>query len=125
MSGAVAFAERKPANRSVISNDPRRLSAAVDMRSPDGRLFADCFDQLATEFPDASPLKLREIAVLKFSAEKAVACGAYEELVRLNNLTMRKEASLRAAMRAVTGAAPATDGLRDKLSSRYSKGGSQ
>jgi hypothetical protein len=101
---SVAFAERNPANnRSVVSNDPRRLSAEVDMRSPDGRLFADCFDQLAVEFPAASPLKLREIAILKFSAEKATACGAYEDIVRLHNLALRKEAPLRAAMRAVRG----------------------
>jgi hypothetical protein len=62
---SIAFAERNPANnRSVISNEPRRLSASVDMRSPDGRLFADCYDILAVEFPDADPLKLREVAVL-------------------------------------------------------------
>ena len=115
---SVVFAERNPVNnRSVVSNDPRRLSADVDMRSPDGRLFADCFDQLAIEFPNASPLKLREIAILKFSAEKATACGAYENIVRLHNLAMRKEAPLRAAMRAVRAEPP--EGLRSRLAGKY------
>jgi hypothetical protein len=122
LMSSVAFAERNPANnRSVVSNDPRRLSADVDMRSPDGRLFADCFDQLAIEFPDASPLKLREIAVLKFSAEKAVASGAYEDVVRLHNLALRKEAPLRGAKRAVRGAPP--EGLRSRLAGRYDSKG--
>jgi hypothetical protein len=120
---SVVFAERNPANnRSVISNDPRRLSSDVDLRSPDGRLFADCFDQLAVEFPYASPLKLREIAILKFSAEKAVAAGAYEDIVRLHNLALRKEAPLRAAMRAVRAAPPAV-GLRARLQGKYTGGG--
>jgi hypothetical protein len=104
---SVAFAERNPANnRSVVSNEPRRLSASVDMRSPDGRLFADCYDILAVEFPDADPLKVREVAVLKFAAEKAVASGAWEDVVRLHNLAARKEAPLRAAKRAVRGSQP-------------------
>jgi hypothetical protein len=107
LMSSIAFAERNPANnRSVISNEPRRLSASVDMRSPDGRLFADCYDLLAVEFPDADPLKLREVAVLKFAAEKAVASGAWEDVVRLHNLAARKEAPLRAAMRAVRGTPP-------------------
>jgi hypothetical protein len=104
---SVAFAERNPANnRSVVSNEPRRLSASVDMRSPDGRLFADCYDILAVEFPDADPLKVREVAVLKFAAEKAVASGAWEDVVRLHNLAARKEAPLRAAKRAMRVALP-------------------
>ena len=122
---SLAVAERNPANnRSVISNDPRRLSADVDMRSPDGRLFADCFDQLAIEFPEASPLKLREVAILKFAAEKAVASGAYEDVVRLHNLAARKEAPLRAAMRVACGGRLSSvgrspEGLRSRLGSKY------
>jgi hypothetical protein len=96
---SVAVVERP--NRSVIPNDPRRLAKSVDMRSPDGRLFADCFDNASIEFPDAEPLKVREIALLKFAAEKAVASGAWEDVVRLHNLAARKEAPLRAAKRAI------------------------
>jgi hypothetical protein len=59
---SVAVVERP--NRSVIPNDPRRLAKSVDMRSPDGRLFADCFDNASIEFPDAEPLKVREIALV-------------------------------------------------------------
>ncbi len=120
MQGDVATAVRP--NRSAITGDPRRLSADVDMRSPDGRLFADCFDQLAIEFPDSSPLKLREVAVLRFAAEKAVAVGAWEDVVRLHNLAMRKEAPLRAAMRAVRGALGQSHGLKDRLAGKYERG---
>ena len=103
-------------------SDPRRLSPDCDMRMPDGRLYADCYDQLLSEFPYASPLKLREIAILKFSAEKAVADGAYEDIVRLHNLALRKEAPLRAAMRAVRAEQPAV-GLRARLQGKYTGGG--
>jgi hypothetical protein len=82
------------------------------MRMPDGRLYADCYDALRAEFPEAEAFKLREIALLKFACEKAVRAGAWEDHVRLSHLAMRKEAPLRAAMRLVK--APS---LSDYLSS--------
>jgi hypothetical protein len=108
--------------RSTITKDPRRLAPDCDMRMPDGRLFADCFDQLAAEYPDAHPMKLREIAILKFAGEKAVAVGAWEDMVRLRNLADRLEGRLRAAKRMVKAAQP--EGLRSRLGSKYGgKGG--
>ena len=46
------------------------------------------YDQLAAEFPDADPVKLREVAILKFAGEKAIASGAWEDVVRLRNLAI-------------------------------------
>ncbi len=106
-------------NRSTISNDPRRLSADADMRLPDARLFADCFDQLAAEFPDVKPLKLREVALLKFAVEKAVAIGNWEDVVRLHNLIARKEAPLRAQKRAVQ--VGGSQGLAEYLAKRQAE----
>jgi hypothetical protein len=122
MFGGVAEVRMRKQNAaSSIANDPRRLSETCDMRSLEGRLFTDCYDAVRVEFPDANPLKLREIAVLKFAAEKAVASGAWEDVVRLHNLAARKEAPLRAAMRAVKAEQPAV-GLRARLQGKYGGG---
>jgi hypothetical protein len=86
-------------NRSPITNDPRRLAPDVSLRSPGGRRFADIFDALSVEFPGASPERLREAALAKFTLEQAQASGgcSLEDFVRLQNVIERKERALRAA----------------------------
>jgi hypothetical protein len=69
------------------------------MRSPDGRLFGDGYDQLAGEFPGAPPAKLRELALVRFAAEKATLAGQWEEVTRLCNVFDRRANALRAALR--------------------------
>jgi hypothetical protein len=87
--------------------DPRRLAVGVDMRSVDGLRFAATYDEVALAFPESVPTRVRDIALLRFAAERAVAAGAWEDVVRLHNLIARKEGSLQMTMRAVRGAAPA------------------
>jgi len=104
----------------VPTRDPRRLAPDVDMRSFDGRRFADIFDALTLEFPDAGPERIRDIAVLRFAAEKALDVGAFEDVVRLHNTIGRKESRLRVILkvkRLERGSQP--EGLRSKLSTRY------
>ncbi len=100
MQGNLAVASRPSKLRSALTNDPRRLAVDIDMRSVEGRRFADIFDALRIEFgPSADPGRLREIAVLKFELEKAQASGAcaLEDIVRVHNLIVRKERELRLA----------------------------
>jgi hypothetical protein len=85
--------------RSGVTNYPRRLRADCDMRTFDGRRFADIFDALTMEYPDADPLRIREVAVLKFAVEKALAVGNFEDVVRLSNSAERGETRLRLAQR--------------------------
>jgi hypothetical protein len=121
--GAVTVSRKAPA-RSSIFNDPRRLARKVDSRSLDGRLYIDLYDALRRDYPDADPVKVRDVAVLKLASEKAVALGAWEDVVRLQNLAGRKEASLKAAQRVATVAAGRSpDGMRGTLRARYAKGG--
>jgi hypothetical protein len=99
---AVDMPRSRPRTDRRPVRDPRRLAPDVDMRSVDGSRFASAYDAVALEFPAADPLRIRDVALLRFAAEKAVAVGAWEDVVRLHNLIARKEAPLRAAMRAVT-----------------------
>src|SRR5271156_5815077 len=102
LSGATVVTRRSKL-RARVTNTPRRLAADVDLRSPDGRLFADIFDGLAAEVgPGADPARLREVTFLKFELERAHASGAcsLEDIVRLHNVIERKERALRAAKRA-------------------------
>ncbi len=87
--------------RSVLTNDPRRLPG-VSMRSPRGRRFRDIVETLMAEYgADCDPVRLREVAGLKFSAEETQArvvhgdARAVEDLVRLSNLIARRETELR------------------------------
>ena len=126
MEGSVAaVGVRPPASRASSTNDPRRLRLDVDMRSVDGRRFADIFDGLVQEFADADPARIRDIAILRFAAEKALAVGNFEDVVRLHNTIERKELRLRTILkvkRLERGSQP-TAGLRGKLSLRYAKNG--
>ena len=99
MQGLSAARVRYP-HGYVPPNDPRRLARDVDMRSPDGKRFADLYDALALEFADADPARIRDIAVLRFASEKALAVGNFEDVVRLANTVERKETRLRAMLKA-------------------------
>jgi hypothetical protein len=39
-------------------------------RSPDGRMYLECYERLGNEYPNADPFKLRDIALLRFELEK-------------------------------------------------------
>jgi hypothetical protein len=125
MEGSVAVGVRPPASRASSTNDPRRLRLDVDMRSVDGRRFADIFDGLAQEFADLDPAHIRDIAILRFAAEKALSVGNFEDVVRLHNTIERKESRLRTILKAkrLERGTQSPEGLRSKLSSRYAKGG--
>jgi hypothetical protein len=90
------------------------------------RRWRDLLDGLIAAYGPGEPDKLRELAALKLSLEAtqaAVINGDVlrsEDLVRLANLISRREKELRAKQRQREVEQPA--GLRDKLSSRYSKG---
>jgi hypothetical protein len=127
MDGSVTVALRPPRNRASSTNEPNRLRPDVDMRSVDGRRFADIFEALTLEFVDADQARIRDIAVLRFAAEKALAVGNFEDVVRLHNTIERKESRLRVLLKAgrlERGAQP-PEGLRSRLGSKYGgKGGS-
>jgi hypothetical protein len=116
---AVAVVSSLPRRRYTgrPAHDPRRLAPDVNMHSPGGLKFARIYDVLALEFADADPMRLRDLALLRFAAERAVAAGAWEDVVRLHNAIERKEARLRAAMRAVRPSQP--EGLRSRLAGKY------
>jgi len=76
-----------------------RLAPDVDARSPDGRRFSDIHFAVAAEFEGADPLKIRDIALLRFAAEKAVAAGQFDDIVRLHNTIERKEKQLQAVVK--------------------------
>jgi hypothetical protein len=124
MSGSavrVVLAPRDERSRAVATNEPRRLRADVDMRSVDGRRFADIFDGLTQEFLDAEPTRVRDIAILRFAAEKALAVGNFEDVVRLHNTIERKESRLRVLLKAkrLERGTQHPEGLRSKLAGRY------
>jgi hypothetical protein len=112
---------RHPSARAGSTNEPRRLRADVDMRSPDGRRFADIYDALAFEFADADPTRIRDIAVLRFAAEKALAVGNFEDVVRLHNTIERKESRLRAILKVkrLERGTHSPEGLRSRLAWKY------
>jgi hypothetical protein len=94
--------------RGRVSNEPRRLGANVDMRSPEGRQFAYFFDLVARDFPGANPIRIREIALLKYELERAQGAGkcTLEDVVRVHNLIGRREKELRAAAKRKAEAEP-------------------
>jgi hypothetical protein len=121
MEGSLAIGVRHPSARAGSTNEPRRLRSDVDMRSVDGRRFADIYDTLTLEFADAGPDRIRDIAVLRFAAEKALSVGNFEDVVRLHNTIERKESRLRAIMkvkRLERGSQP-PEGLRSRLAGKY------
>jgi hypothetical protein len=122
MHGGAVLAARPVNTRSAVTNDPKRLSADIDKRSIDGRLFCDLFDSVAAEFPGADSSKVRSLALLKFELERARAAGTLtlEDTVRVHHLIGRHENALRLALRQRAVAQQSTD-MRGTLRARYSK----
>ena len=102
-----------------MTNDPRRLGPDVDMRSPEGRRFADIFDQVAAEFPDAPLIRIRDITLLKYELERAQGAGkcTLEDVVRVHNLVGRREKELRAAAKKAEPAP--SQSLKQQLDANY------
>jgi hypothetical protein len=104
MLDSTATVTRPANNRAKITNNPRRLRG-VDARTRDGRRYADIVDSLVAEFGSHDPVRLRELAGLRFALERAqgsVVNGgecSLEDLVRLTNTIERKERALRASKR--------------------------
>jgi len=77
----------------------------VDGRSAEGKRYRDLLDSLISEFGSHDPIRLRELAGLKYTQELTQAAAikgderAREDLVRLANLISRRESSLRATGR--------------------------
>jgi hypothetical protein len=99
---------RRQIGRGRVANEPRRLAADIDMRSPAISL---------------APIRVREIAFLRFELEKAQAAGkcSLEDFVRVNNLILRKEKELRAAKRKADEA-PERQSLKQQLDADYGAG---
>lgn len=87
--------------RSWLTNNPRRLSSDVDRRSAEQRRFGDLYDALVIELPGADPVRLREIALLRFEHERGQAAGtvSLEDSVRVHNLIARLTREIRNAAR--------------------------
>jgi hypothetical protein len=112
---------RRQIGRGRIANEPRRLAPDVDMRSPAGKRFAYLFDLVANDFPGANPIRVRDIAFLKFELEKAQAAGncSLEDVVRVNNLISRRERDLRATLKRKAETAPERQSLKQQLDADY------
>jgi hypothetical protein len=119
---SVAISVRSAKAHARVTNNLREL-AGVDGRSSDGKRFRDLLDMAVEEFGQHDPLKLRELAALRFSLEKvveAVVAGdtlRAEDQVRLANLISRREKELRAKAR--QREAEPREGLRSRLAGRY------
>lgn len=110
--------------RSVLTNDPRRL-AGVDMRSAAGRRFRDIVEALQREHgAESDPSRLREVASLKLTLEAAQAAALNgdaamtTEVVRLSNLIARRERDLRLRRKA----APPGPSLLERALAKHQKG---
>jgi hypothetical protein len=116
---------RHPRARSRITNNVRESLVGVDGRSERARRYRDLLEGLIVEFGPGEPDKLRALAAMKLSLEAtqaAVINGDVlrsEDLVRLANVIAKRERELRAKQRQREVEQP--PGLREKLSSRYSK----
>jgi hypothetical protein len=99
---------------------PRPL-AGLDMRSQEAKVFVARLEEVAAEFPDGEPSRLREIAGLRVALEQTqleVLKGngkARDDLVRLNNIVARREGELQVRR---TLQAPAPLSLAEKLKAR-------
>lgn len=126
MPGSASVATLRPANaRASVTNDPRRLRPDIDMRSNDGRRFADLFDAIVVEHPDAGLARVREIALLKFGLERGQSDGicSLEDVVRISNLISRRERDLRQRQRDAQPAAPEMS-FAEKLAAHHAERGS-
>ena len=111
MLEALAFTVRWPKAHAHVTNNLRAL-AGVDGRSPAGKRYRDIVDSLVLEYGTHDPIRLRELAALRFSLEKvqaAIVGGDVlraEDQVRLANLISRRERELKTKQRAAAAAAP-------------------
>lgn len=101
---------------------PRPL-AGLDMRSQEAKVFVARLKEVAAEYPDGEPSRLREIAGLRVALEQVqleVLKGngkAREDLVRISNLISRRENELqtRRAATAPIDPRPLHERLRDTV----------
>jgi hypothetical protein len=119
---SAAITVRSAKAHARVTNNLREL-AGIDGRSADGKRYRDLLDMAVEEYGMHDPIRLRELAALRFSLEKvqeAVVGGDVlraEDQVRLANLISRREKELRAKQRQREVEPPA--GLRDRLGSKY------
>jgi hypothetical protein len=112
MSVVTDVTQRRPTQRSARFNDPFVLSGA-DQRSGQARRFREHVESLLSEFGDAEPDRIREIAMLKFAIEReqeaivSDVTRSAETLLRLSNSCERKEHRLRLRVRQASNRAPA------------------
>jgi hypothetical protein len=88
--------------RSPITRDPFTLLRGIDRRTAAGRRLSDVITGLVSDFGNASPDKIRELASLKIALEAAQSAlvagdtGARHHLIQLGNLVAKREKELRA-----------------------------
>jgi hypothetical protein len=117
----LASSTERPSRRPYVKrrelHDPSR-APGVDMRTSAGRRFSRIADDLIREFGSDYTVCIRELAVLKFSAERLHAAvvagdeGARVEFMRLSDLIERRETDLRAKERAGDSVQPSRAGRR-------------
>jgi hypothetical protein len=89
--------------RAIGTNNPRKI-VGVDMKSGNGRRFADIMTVLAGQYPGADATALREISSLRVALEMTtdalLGCDkrARTDRVRLSNLLSRRERKLQASL---------------------------
>jgi hypothetical protein len=92
-------AVRAPRRRGDLIRDDRLSS--IDMRSRAGKRFSQILAAVRSEFGDADPIRLAEVARLRMIAEgaqQAALAGKLplDRLVRISNLVVRSERQLTA-----------------------------
>lgn len=123
MLGSAAISVRSRKAHARLTNNLRELHG-VDGRSAEGKRYRDLLDSLIVEFGAHDPIRLRELAGLKYTQELTQAAAikgdmaACENLVRLANLISRREGALRAAKRAADNKPPS---LQDHIARRSSE----
>jgi hypothetical protein len=96
----IVAATASAAQRSVITNDPRRMPG-LDMRSPAGRRYRDIVDSVISKFGSEDTEAVRELASLKLTLEQTQALAmngdqrARTDVVRLLRMVEKREAALR------------------------------
>jgi hypothetical protein len=129
MSVVTDVIQRRSTQRSARFNDPFVLTGA-DQRSAQARRFREHVESLISEFGEAEPDRIREIAMLKFAIEReqetlvADVTRSAETLLRLSNSCERKEHRLRLRLRRTATSSAPQRALGGHLTQRYPTGGS-
>jgi hypothetical protein len=122
MLGSAAISVRSRKAHARLTNNLRELHG-VDGRSAEGKRYRDLLDSLIMEFGAHDPIRLRELAGLKYTQELTQAAAikgdstACENLVRLCNLVSRRERELRAIKRVESSKPPQS--LHARLAAKY------